>query len=202
MVCSIWYIVSRSQKREQARTGTRFLKFPLLLRPFVPQWPCDRESIMQRPKGVLSEVEGNIPNSRSAKTNATSCARCHSDRRHAPSVPKRRNLLQYCRHLPNRLFSRIHQRIMACIMQNKPNFKMGKIAISAAILKAYVNEQRTMNNEHDSKQTQSKPISNAETAYSACRTKHCRGPAGLARTSLNRFLHCAILRIPFGFAQG
>jgi len=34
----------------------------------------------------------------------------------------------------------------------------------------------------------SKPISNAETAYSACRTRDCRGPAGLARTSLNRFL--------------
>jgi hypothetical protein len=43
-------------------------------------------------------------------------------------------------------------------MQNKPNVKMGKIAISAAILKAYVNEQRTMSNERHSKQTQSNPI--------------------------------------------
>jgi hypothetical protein len=41
---------------------------------------------------------------------------------------------------------------------------MGKITISTATLKAYANEQRTMNNERYSKQTQSKPISNAQTA--------------------------------------
>jgi hypothetical protein len=58
-------------------------------------------------------------------------------------------------------------------MQNKANFKMGNINISAAKTKAYVNKQRTMNNEHDSKQTQSKPISNAETAYSAYQTRDC-----------------------------
>jgi len=139
--------------------------------PPITSCLCGRESIMQ-----------NKPNSRSAKTNATSCARCHSDRRHATSVPKRRNLLQCYRHLPNRLFSRIYQRIMACILQNKPNVKIGKIAISAAILKAYVNEQRTMSNEHDSKQTQSKPISNAQTAYSAYQTRDCRVASLLAMT--------------------
>ena len=44
-------------------------------------------------------------------------------------------------------------------MQNKANVKIGKISISTAILTAYVNKQRTMNNERCSKQTQSKPIS-------------------------------------------
>jgi hypothetical protein len=44
------------------------------------------------------------------------------------------------------------------IMQNKPNFKMGNINISTARTKAYANEQRAMNNEHYSKQTQSNPI--------------------------------------------
>jgi len=43
-------------------------------------------------------------------------------------------------------------------MQNKPNFKMGKMTISTASLKAYTNKQRTMNSEHYSKQTQSNPI--------------------------------------------
>jgi hypothetical protein len=56
-------------------------------------------------------------------------------------------------------------------MQNKPNVKMGNINISTARTKAYAKEQRTINNEHYSKQTQnkanfkqSKPISDAETA--------------------------------------
>jgi len=147
------------------------------LLPYPPILPRIHESIMQ-----------NKPNSRNDKTNATSCTHCHSDRRHATSVPKWRNLLQYCRHLPNRLFSRIYQRIMACIMQNKANFKMGKIAISTARTKAYAKEQRTMNNEHYSKQTQSKPISNAETAYSTYRTRDCHVASLLATAILNRFL--------------
>jgi len=44
------------------------------------------------------------------------------------------------------------------IMQNKANFKMGKIAISKAPIKAYVDKQRTMSNERYQKQTQSNPI--------------------------------------------
>jgi len=44
------------------------------------------------------------------------------------------------------------------IMQNKPNVKMGNINISTATVKPYPKEQRTMNNEHHSKQTQSNPI--------------------------------------------
>jgi len=43
-------------------------------------------------------------------------------------------------------------------LQNKPNFKMGNINISAARTKAYANEQRTINNEHYPKQSQSNPI--------------------------------------------
>ena len=60
-------------------------------------------------------------------------------------------------------------------MQNKANFKMGKIAISTAPIKAYVDKQRTMNNERYSKQTQSNPISNAETLQ-WCEKSH---PTGL-----------------------
>ena len=65
------------------------------------------------------------------------------------------------------------------IMQNKANFKMGKIAISIATIKAYANEQRTMNNEHCSKQTQSKPISNAETLQ-WCEKSHPTGLTGIS----------------------
>jgi hypothetical protein len=52
---------------------------------------------------------------------------------------------------------------------------MGNINISTANTKAYAKEQRTMNNERYSKQTQSNPISNAQTAYFASRTSDCRG---------------------------
>jgi hypothetical protein len=49
-------------------------------------------------------------------------------------------------------------------LQNKANVKMGKMTISTTTLKAYANEQRAMSNERYSKQSQSKPIPNAETA--------------------------------------
>jgi hypothetical protein len=64
-------------------------------------------------------------------------------------------------------------------MQNKANFKMGKIAISTAPIKAYVDKQRTMSNERYSKQTQSKPISNAETTQ-WCERSHPTGLTPLA----------------------
>jgi hypothetical protein len=44
------------------------------------------------------------------------------------------------------------------IAQNKPNVKIGKMTISPATTKPYLNEQQTMNNERYSKQTQSNPI--------------------------------------------
>ena len=47
-------------------------------------------------------------------------------------------------------------------LQNKANFKIGKMNISTVITKAYANEQPTTNNEHDSKQTQSAPLGTAE----------------------------------------
>jgi hypothetical protein len=43
-------------------------------------------------------------------------------------------------------------------MQNKANVKIGKMNISIATIKDYDKEQRTINNERYSKQTQSKPI--------------------------------------------
>jgi hypothetical protein len=72
-------------------------------------------------------------------------------------------------------------------LQNKANFKMGNITINIAAPKTYANKQQTTNNERCSKQTQSNPISNdqsqvggkskpiskAETAYPACRTRDC-----------------------------
>jgi hypothetical protein len=63
----------------------------------------------------------------------------------------------------------------ASFLQNKANFKIGNINISTAIIKPYAKEQRTMSNERHPKQTQTNPISNAQTPYPACRTKHCRG---------------------------
>jgi len=43
------------------------------------------------------------------------------------------------------------------ITQNKPNVKIGKMTISPVTTKSYLKEQRTMNNEHYRKQTQSNP---------------------------------------------
>jgi len=44
-------------------------------------------------------------------------------------------------------------------MQNKANVKIGKMGISKATIRAYDNEQRTINNKLSSKQTQTKPMS-------------------------------------------
>jgi hypothetical protein len=54
--------------------------------------------------------------------------------------------------------SSIEYQESSIITQNKPNFKMGKMTISPATVKAYAKEQRPMNNEHYPKQTQSNPI--------------------------------------------
>ena len=72
-------------------------------------------------------------------------------------------------------------------MQNKANVKMGKMSISIVATKAYANKQRTMSNEPYSKQTQSKPISNAQTPCPACRPRDCHVAALLAKTSLHKF---------------
>jgi len=75
---------------------------------------------------------------------------------------------------------------IAPFLQNKANFTMGNINISTAKTKAYAKEQRTMNNERYSKQTQSKPISNAETAYSAYQTRDSHVASLLAMTGGER----------------
>jgi hypothetical protein len=49
-------------------------------------------------------------------------------------------------------------------MQNKANVKIGKMNIRISIIKDYDKEQRTINNERYSKQTQTKPISKAKNA--------------------------------------
>jgi len=48
--------------------------------------------------------------------------------------------------------------ILTTFMQNKANVKIGKMNTSIATIKDYDNEQRTINNERYSKQTQTKPI--------------------------------------------
>jgi len=48
----------------------------------------------------------------------------------------------------------------AYFLQNKANFKIGKMNVSIATIKDYDNEQRTINNERYSKQSQTNPISN------------------------------------------
>ena len=50
----------------------------------------------------------------------------------------------------------------ALFMQNKANDKIGKMNTSIATIKDYDNEQRTINNERYSKQTQTKPIAKAK----------------------------------------
>ena len=46
---------------------------------------------------------------------------------------------------------------MRVFIQNKPNFKIGKMNATFFTTNPYANEQRTMNNQTPSKQTQYKP---------------------------------------------
>ena len=48
---------------------------------------------------------------------------------------------------------------IALFLQNKANFKIGKMTISTVATKSYPKEQRTMSTERHAKQTQSNPIS-------------------------------------------
>jgi len=79
----------------------------------------------------------------------------------------------------------------ACFLQNKANFKMGNINISTARTKTYAKDkdlcQRTRNNERHPKQTQSNPISCAQTPCSACRLQwsdhHAGGEEAFAKAA-------------------
>jgi len=55
-------------------------------------------------------------------------------------------------------------------MQNKANVKIGKMNTSIATIKDYDNEQRTINNERYSKQTQFKP---KQTQFTFYRSERC-----------------------------
>jgi hypothetical protein len=57
-------------------------------------------------------------------------------------------------------------------MQNKPNVKIGKMTISTVATKPYPNEQRTINNEHYSKQTQTNPKLSPPTQYAIRDTQY------------------------------
>jgi len=62
-------------------------------------------------------------------------------------------------------------------MQNKPNLPDTEMSAIFCDKRDYENESALGVQKNEAK---SKPISNAETAYSACRTRDCHGPAGLA----------------------
>jgi hypothetical protein len=51
---------------------------------------------------------------------------------------------------------------------NKPNFKIGKMNTTFFTTKPYANKQRTMDNEHRSKQTQSNPILSRRSPQRSC----------------------------------
>jgi hypothetical protein len=82
-----------------------------------------------------------------------------------------------CGNLGNLWFLRGHQ----SIMQNKPNVKMGNINISTVRTKAYPKEQRTMNTELDSKQTQTNPISHPQIINCQSSIINLNPPAPLLR---------------------
>ena len=78
-----------------------------------------------------------------------------------PPEPRQNHPTSTIHHPPSTIenpASSIEYQESSIIAQNKPNFKMGKMTISPATTKPYLNEQQTMNNERCSKQTQSTPI--------------------------------------------
>ena len=78
-----------------------------------------------------------------------------------PPEPRQNHPTSTIHHPPSTIenpASSIEYQESSIIAQNKPNFKMGKMTISPATTKPYLNEQQTMNNERCSKQTHSNPI--------------------------------------------
>ena len=74
-----------------------------------------------------------------------------------PPEPRQNHPTSTIHHPPSTIenpASSIEYQESSIIAQNKPNFKMGKMTISPATTKPYLNEQQTMNNERCSKQTQ------------------------------------------------
>jgi len=99
----------------------------------------------------------NEPNFVRGTTNATLSTACHSDRRHACSVPKRRNLLQHSHYLPNPLLHPACHTIVTCIMQNKPNFPAAEIALNLCPEKHYGKTSFLRPRQNKPNQTQFRP---------------------------------------------
>ena len=112
-----------------------------------------RDSSTNRPVFLQNE-----PNFRNDKPNATSCTPCHSDRRHASSVPKRRNLFQYSRYLPNRLFGPACQEFTSRLCKTNPispRLKPTQLPVSQMVMKTHRPWPRE---ENEPNRTQSNPI--------------------------------------------
>jgi len=130
----------------------------------------------------------NKPNFRSAKINTTSFspkiytniplrptrknkAKTNPIPPHRESIENRVSSIKYpalfMQNKPNPGAIRDTQHAIRKTKPIKPNFKMGKMNISTVITKAYANEQRTINNERPSKQTQSNPIHPLNTLHAA-----------------------------------
>jgi len=91
-------------------------------------------------------------------------------------------------------------------MQNKPNVKIGKMTISPAKTRPYLNEQQTTNNERCSKQTQTNPNKPKQTQFpqgppassvrhlsSVVRLLSSPAPPPVSSLELDRNAHCRII---------
>jgi len=85
----------------------------------------------------MSQLCKTNPISATPQTSATLSTACHSDRRHACGVPKRRNLLQHSHCLPSPLLRPVCHAITTCIMQNKPNSPKTKMTLNLCPEKHY-----------------------------------------------------------------
>ena len=115
--------------------------------PFVPSCPhkgpwglSGYESIMQRPKGVLSEVEGNKPNFLNPKTNPTLFAAKVYETKHPPPNSKKQTqtnpIPPHRESIENRVSS---IKYPALFMQNKPNSPKAKTNATSYATRIYPN---------------------------------------------------------------
>jgi len=148
----------------------------------------------------------NKPNFLKAKNNATNCAANTYEKKppqpnskkqtqsnpipsSPPTIPQSHPALFTCSTcrfpLPALYTCRESSTNRPLFSQNKANFKIGKMTISTVATRPYPNEQRTISNGRLSKQTQSNPISNAETVQ-WCEKSH---PTGLSGGEMMRAFH-------------
>jgi hypothetical protein len=146
--------------KPQHHPAKSFLKSPLSLYFLAPSCLSGYKSILQnKPNFKMGNINISTASTKAyAKKQRTMNTERYPKQTQTKPIPARRNTIRDMQYETTPPAIRNTRYEIRDTNPNEPNVKIGKMKISAEIVRVYANQQRTMNNERYSKRTQSNPI--------------------------------------------